>query len=655
LRTPRPLDEPRSRKTSTLILLLFMVLLGYVLVPPPLGRCENIANELFGEKVNVGNPVPAVVIEEDQITIGNSSTFIYRLVAGHRYHIYLSGEWEDATDHATDYDIYVYEIEGIKAHLYSSHTESAGILEQVTNDDEEQYFVPEETGLYYFIVGNDAIESSGAEPATLMVLEHIEPNSWTSKTMKGKVNEEPVPETTWSYEFVTSADRIRVYVEVPDTLDMYEVRLYVMANPAAGKGQVINGIPVAWEPGLRAEVSGVYGGFNLDPKGFRNKDAMASCEKSGDDMVIDYETPSGEDLLYHLAFIAEYGRGRLNFVVQTDFDPPTLELIDPPEIVEAYEPVPVGVDVEDELPLRSVTCRYTKDGGDSWRAVTLEKEAEGVYSGVIPGVSPGVEVEYVFEAEDEMGNIDDISGEYKAMGSSSLSLEVDEQRVLGGEDVVVRGVLQPREREVTVTYIREDAEYNFSVQTDYVGSYNHSLTTDATGEWAVYAEYAGDDDYPPARSETFNFTVYPVETRLTCDLSSERVEFGKSVTVSGAFSLEKGGLLVELTAKRPETMEDFWATTTTTGTYEARFEPTVKGEWTITARVEGDGLSYRGASSLKQELVVVDPSLTTSLLRLPTTITEAARGYMRPPLLYGVVGIAGIISGGVVFYLRRRE
>ncbi|UCD44837.1 MAG: hypothetical protein JSV27_12120 [Candidatus Bathyarchaeota archaeon] len=655
MRKHRPLGMPRSRKTSTLILLLFMVLLGWVLLPPPLSRCENIADEIFGEKVDVGNPVPAVVIEEDQIGIGNSSTFIYRLVAGHSYHIYLSGEWEDATDHATDYDIYVYRIEGIKALFYSSHTESAGILEQVANDVEEQYFVPVETGLYYFVVGNDAIESSGAEPATLMVLEHIEPDNWTSKTMRGKVDEKPVPETTWSYEFVTSADRIRVYVEVPDTLDMYEVRLYVMANPAKGKGQIINGIPVAWEPGLRAEVSGDYGGFNLDPKGFRHKDAMASCEKSGDDMVIDFETPTGDDLLYHLAFIAEYGRGRLDFVVQTDFDPPTLELIDPPETVEAYEPVPVSVEVTDGLPLASITCRYTKDGGDIWRAVTLEKESEGIYVGLIPGVSPGVEVEYAFEAEDELGNTDDVSGGYKAMGASSLSLQVDEQRVQGGEDVVVRGVLQPREREVTVTYAREGAEYNFSVQTDSVGAYNHSLTTDATGEWAVCAEYEGDDDYPPVSSEILNFTVYPLETRLTCNLSSERVEFGKSVTVAGAFSLEKGGLLVELMAKRPETMETFWATTTPSGTYEARFEPTVKGEWTITARVEGDGLSYRGASSLKQELVAVNPSLTTTILRLPTTIIRAARGYLKPPLLYGVVGIAGIVSGGVVFYLRRRE
>jgi LPXTG-motif cell wall-anchored protein len=29
--------------------------------------------------------------------------------------------------------------------------------------------------------------------------------------------------------------------------------------------------------------------------------------------------------------------------------------------------------------------------------------------------------------------------------------------------------------------------------------------------------------------------------------------------------------------------------------------------------------------------------------------------FLKPPYLYGVIGIVGIAGGGIVFYLRRRE
>jgi hypothetical protein len=631
--------------------MMFLVALGVTNSGFPVHG--SIDDELFGEKISVGNPVPAVVIEEDQLGVGNSSTFIYRLVAGHRYHIYLSGDWADPEEHTTDYDIYVYEIDGVRALFYSSHTESAGIPEQVANDAKEQYFVPEETGLYYFVVRNDAIESSAAEQATLMILEHVETDEWVSRNMKGKVNEQPVALTTWSYEFVTSAPRIRVFVDVPDTLDMYEVRLFLMANPAGDFGEIINGIPVAWEPGLRAEVSGVYGGFNLDPQGFRWEDAMASCERNGEDMVIEFDAPLDGELLYHLVLIAEYGAGRIQVLIQTDFDPPSLTLIDAPETVEAWEPVEVGVNAVDEIPLKSITCRYHK--GDRWRAIILELETEHNYKGIIPSVPPGTVVEYVFEAEDAMGNTNQIGGEYKAIGSSSLTFSVDDVEYLGGEDVKVNGRLQPPGGNVTITYWHEGDTYNFSVATDPLGIFTHALRANSTGHWRVHAEYSGDGSYLPSLSEALPFVVLTCNTRLSFSLSSQRLEFGKSVTVSGEFSFPKGGLLIELTAKRPDKVEEFWATTTESGEYEATFEPPFKGEWTFIARVAGDGLVYSGATSSQVKLEVVNPRLTTTVLRFPTTIMNGVGGLLEPPLLYGVVGFVGIAGGGIVIYMRRRE
>ena len=125
--------------------------------------------------------------------------------------------------------------------------------------------------------------------------------------------------------------------------------------------------------------------------------------------------------------------------------------------------------------------------------------------------------------------------------------------------------------------------------------------------------------------------------------------------MSGKFSIPKGGLLIELTAKKPDKVEEFWATTTESGGYEATFEPPSKGEWTFIARVAGDGLVYYGATSSQVKLEVVNPSLTTTVLRLPTTIMNGVGGLLKPPLLYGVVGFVGVAGGGIVIYLRRRE
>jgi hypothetical protein len=54
-------------------------------------------------------------------------------------------------------------------------------------------------------------------------------------------------DTAWAYEFVTDASNIQITINVPNTLDMYEARLYKMSNPDS---LIINDSPLPWEPGL---------------------------------------------------------------------------------------------------------------------------------------------------------------------------------------------------------------------------------------------------------------------------------------------------------------------------------------------------------------------------------------------------------------------
>ena len=619
--------------------------LGPISAPP--ASCLGSPQYPLGNKTVVTKPVDIVRINKGQIPVGETWTYTYRLKANLTYHIYLLGDWADPAEHRTDYDIIVYEVSGRTLKFVSSHTESAGLPEQVGNDGYGRYFRPSRTGTYYISVVNDPLESSAAEAGTLMAIEHIETNRWYSRYMRGKANEKPVRETTWAYEFNTSADRIRVYVDVPGSLDMYEARLYVMANPAAKVGGLLNGIPVAWGPGLRGERSGIYGGFNFDPQGFRNMDAMASCEHSGEDMVIDYAPTVGGDLLYHIVLIAEYFSGTVEFIVQTDFEPPTLELIDPPDIVESGEPTGLEVSVRDGTAVESVSLGFSIDGGVRWKQLDVSEQVDGIYGGVIPAFGGGTVVDYVFEAEDEMGNGGEVRGNFAFMSSPSLELHLGEDEIKGGESITANGHLDEGGKEVEIIYQLGDAVSNFTVTTADSGHFNHIFTPDTTGDWQVSAHFAGDDASLPASSETLSFAVSSRSTSLTCTLSDEEIELGREVTISGAFSLEMAGLIVELTATSGNATR-LYATTSADGSYNATFKPDAKGTWEIRARVQGDGFRYEGAESPVAELAAIAPRLTTRILRLPSFL-------VRPPYLYGVLGGVGGMVGVTIFFFMRRE
>ena len=563
------LDEGRTPLwTLSLLILVIITLTCYAgLTATPFAGCDSITDALFGNITVIKEPVQAIEIAEGFIPVGEANTFIYYLEKGHKYHIYLSGEWANPATHETDYDIYVYQLIGTAAQLISTHTEAAGLMEQVGNDGLGQFFIPDSTRLYYLTIRNDALESSAAEPATLMVLEHVETNVWLDRWMEGKVDEQPVSDTLWSYEFVTSAPRIRVDLRVPISLDMYEARLYVVGNPAAGKGELMEGIPVAWEPGLRGQLSGFYGGFYFDPQGYRHVDAMDSCEQNGEDMVIDFEAPVEGELLYHLVLIAEYGVGDLDFMIQTDFDPPEFQLIDPPEIVAAGEPTVLKVNITDETEIEDISFMYTTDSGESWDSDTVRVEEYGTYNVTVPGVDPGVTVEYRFEAEDELDHKGEIEGSYFSIGESSMELRLLDDEIIAGDETMAKGRLSPRGEDVTLFFFQGEEIYNFTLTTNEYGRFNQSLKPTSLGDWSVYAVFPGNEAYYNSTSETLNFTVSSRSTATTCRVSEGTIEAGFGVTISGEFSLEIPGVTVEILLKTTEQVQKIYAQTSANGSF----------------------------------------------------------------------------------------
>ena len=184
----------------------------------------------------IQKPVDPILINDInsiiQIGIGDEWDLEYSLEKGKTYHVFLVGEWlMNESNPITDYDILV-SGPGMKSKW---HTESAGLLEQVSNEEGYPYFEPEASGRFEFKIVNDKRDSEGSQSAYFMLIEHIDVNEWYDVDLVGRDDtQNEVLRSGWGYEFNTTSSKIRITVIVPDgdyTLDMYEARLYAMASP----------------------------------------------------------------------------------------------------------------------------------------------------------------------------------------------------------------------------------------------------------------------------------------------------------------------------------------------------------------------------------------------------------------------------------------
>ncbi|TEU12329.1 hypothetical protein E3J20_01520, partial [Candidatus Bathyarchaeota archaeon] len=359
----------------------------------PVERTSTVNKPVDPVFINTGN-------DSISIPIGESWDFIYNLKSGHRYHIFLVGDWiHNASNPMTDYDIYTYKPSGA---LFSSHTESAGLPEQVSTDENHHYFVPEQTGEYTFRIVNDERDSENAETAILMVIEHIDVNTEYSQFLEGRDSgDNEVLYSGWAFEFNTSAPEIRVFVDVPSLLDMYEARLFAMAKPDDDVGYSLYGIGVPLGEFFTG-FSGDYGGVNTYSQGDRNIEAMDSGEYSGQNLEFIYDTPnsanSSSDIYYYLVIIAEHSQGTVDFVVQTDFEPPVISL-DPPDVGVEGEDTEITVTVEDETEIEEIWIEYSTDEGETWRTKDLSKKGDG-YRCSLGSLFAGEYVDFTIYAED---------------------------------------------------------------------------------------------------------------------------------------------------------------------------------------------------------------------------------------------------------------
>ena len=526
------------------------------------------------------------------IPLGESWNLIYNLEQGKRYHVFLVGEWVcNETNPRTDYDILtVYPDDDVPPRW---NTESAGLPEQVAFDDYHHFFIPPENGDYRFEIINDDRDSVDFEPAIFMVIENIDVNTGYSRHLKGRsptgggVYEE-VEQTSWAYEFNTMAPKIRVFVDVPDwnhepergDLDMYEVRLYAMANPEAGVGNFVDGIGVP-SGDLFNHFVGEYGGYNTSCNGDRNMEAMASCEYPGADMEFTYDTPNGvngtNDIFYFLVLIAEHGEGSVNFYVQTDFVAPNITLVNPPTIGYAGEKTRVTVEIEEEFEIERAWVECVVDG-ETLPDVGLSKISD-VWVGDLPSFNVLDFVNYTVYAEDEFENVGTIESGFLVKERVTLQCSIVDSTLRTGQPAELMGSSSLEIDTLELVYTNGEFSESVNVTTSESGAFSHTYHAKQPGDWSVQAFYHGDDLRVPSESEPFSFTKSPVT--LSCNLFEMSVTGTQKAEVRGSSSLTSAPIQLEFICGTKAHIYDLY--TDENGRFNFKFSPDLIGEWSVRA------------------------------------------------------------------------
>jgi len=419
------------------------------------------------------------------------------------------------------------------------------------------------------------------------------------------VNDKPVENTSWAYEFNTTSKHIEVAIEVPDTLDMYEARLYIMANPSKKMGALLNGMPLAWEPGLYGVRSNLYGGYNLDSEGFRNPDAFASCEYPGQDMLINYTSPEEGNILYHLVFIAEHGAGNLNFTVKTDFEAPILRVQNPIERAYSNNETLITAYVADAgSGLREVVLNYTKDDWATWNSIEMTPSQNHTYIGTILGQPAGTTVKYKIAAYDIADYKAEIESSYVVKNPTIINFSLSKSVIFAGESINVTGSISHGGTTVMLNYTCDNAVITRQVSANSSGFFKDVYKPNKVGSWTVLAYWLGNETCFEAFTSYRNFTVKKTSMTITCYLSNEKITIGENVTVTGTVEPLFENLTITLLFTKPDGSNFTQSVyTNSDGNFTFNFQPDSVGTWHIRAKFSGDDLRYESQSDLESLLV----------------------------------------------------
>ena len=558
---------------------------------PPQSWDYRQGNWTFVEKL--GFPIN---ISQGHIEIGQNWTFVFTLNNDSQYHVYFYGDWLGTE---TDYDIFVYDPLG---YLETYHTESHGLIEHLGTTVEQPLFKPKKDGNYSILIINDPKDSLRAESGTLMVIEHLEVNGWYRDKTYLEVGLSYF--TSWVYEFNASSQHVEIAVDVPDTLDMYEARIYLMANPPLSLGSDLLGIPIAWEPGLYGQTQLETGGYNTNRTAYRGN-AFDSHEYKGQSMLINYTSAYSGNLLYHLVFLAEYGVGNLSFIIKTDFSEPVLNVTRPSTASAGYATNISVVANDSGSGLERIVSNYSVDGGNNWTSSGLIKVAQSLYEITIPGQPAGTTVLYSIEASDHAGNTAIEKGNYLSQSASALTIDLPSSSIDGGHDINLQGTLTPPTEDVELS-IQYFSPGNYTeirrVQTKAQGSFHDVFTPNVSGTWKIVVAWPGSLEYSASQNST-QVTVLQTSHALNISVNSNAVALEGTLNINGVTSPELPGAPIDLRITNPNGgTSTTKLKTSSEGTFFFSFSPNIKGAWVVEALFPGDHLHNAVTSSVTVEV-----------------------------------------------------
>jgi hypothetical protein len=488
---------------------------------------HTYVNSSQGNITYVDKPFFPVMINNSQIQIGQNWTIAVPLEANHNYHVYCYGVWVNTSSAAkTDYDIYVFDPQG---NLESSHTEAAGFPEHLGTTTEDPFFSPKFSGNYSFVIKNDLRESEGSQQATFMVIENLKTDVWNTASIEGKDgNGLPSFHTSWAYELMSNASYVELYVKVPNTLDMYEARLYLMND---AKSLSINSYPLPWEPGLYANVSSTIGGYNFESEGSRGV-AYASCEYFGQSMFLNYSSSNKFTNLYHLVLIGEEGSGEIQFMLKTQFENESISPIVAPKTAIAGNTTEISYSSTSNS-LNHATCFYTINNWTTQNKTSMSV-VNHTCSTILPKQQAGSIVQYKIEAIDSFQNVLTASGIYTVKMQPSLDVSLIAEEIRFGENISVTGVLSPLINNSTVKLQVLGPNFNQTLDCNinHDGTFEANFKPPKSGNYSIVATSPETPIYFGADSQELCFSV--VEPPLYIKYSIEIIGILVALSVCGS-------------------------------------------------------------------------------------------------------------------------
>jgi hypothetical protein len=489
-----------KRKTQTalavltftaLVITLSLNVKAYTFFPEYQNYVHTYLNSVdLGNWTYMEKPTFPVLLNKSQVQIGQNWSIVCPLRANHNYHVYCFGEWvNNGSEPKTDYDVYVYNPLG---ELEGYHTESAGLPEHLGTAVDEPLFAPRYSGNYTFVIRNDPRESKSDEQATFMIIENVECNVWHEHYVEGKDNASlPVLNTSWAYEFVTESQHVEAWIKVPETLDMYEARLYLMADSQLPNETILNDVPLAWEHGLYGDRNGTYGGYNLESKEYRGV-AYASCESYGQNMFLNFTSPHKGKSLYHLALIGEVGSGTIEFLVKTEFGNACLKPTILPVRVHPQNDTTIAY-VSNCTDLENATLQYSTRGWTNVTTMEMTILSNRTCRAVIPRQPAGVEVSYEVDAKDVLENLLESNGTYSVKNELALNLSATHEAVTVGDNVTVRGFVTPaiESLPIIVQFDSVNDTKQMFCYTQADGTFTASFRSENLTTWEVQARFDG--------------------------------------------------------------------------------------------------------------------------------------------------------------------